>query len=62
MTKRMLIMLVVAAVVFGGIFGFQAFKSQMIKKYMSARGVPPQTVSTITASEQAWQPQLEAVG
>ena len=38
MTKRMVIMLVAVAVVFGGIFGFQAFKSAMIKKFMSAHG------------------------
>jgi membrane fusion protein (multidrug efflux system) len=32
----MVIMLVAVAVVFGGIFGFQAFKAMMIKKFMSA--------------------------
>ena len=39
MTKRMVIMLVAVAVVFGGIFGFQAFKAAMIKKFMSAMSV-----------------------
>ena len=62
MTKRMVLMLVIAGVIFGGIFGFQAFKSRMIKKYLSSQGVPPQTVSTIKASVQEWQPELSAVG
>jgi membrane fusion protein (multidrug efflux system) len=62
MTKRMVIMLVLAGLVFGGIFGFQAFKAKMIKKYMSSMGSAPQTVSTITAGYQEWLPQLEAVG
>lgn len=62
MTKRMVIMLVLAGLVFGGIFGFQAFKARMIKKYMSSMGNAPQTVSTIDASYQEWLPQLEAVG
>lgn len=62
MTKRMIIMLILAGVLFGGIFGFQAFKGRMIKKFMTARGIPAQTVSTIEATEKSWQPQVEAVG
>ena len=62
MTKRMVIMLILVGILFGGIFGFQAFKARMIQKFMAARGIPPQTVSTIKASEQSWQPQMEAVG
>ena len=62
MTKRMIIMLVLVGVVFGGIFAFQAFKGAMMKKFMSSKGFPPQTVSTMKAGYQDWQPQLEAVG
>jgi len=62
MTKRMVIMLVLAGLVFGGIFGYQAFKGKMMKKFMSSMGNTPQTVSTITAGYQEWLPQLEAVG
>src|SRR5208282_1900621 len=43
MTKRMVIMLIAVAIVFGGIFGFQAFKASMIKKFMTAAASPPQT-------------------
>ena len=57
-----MIMLILAGVLFGGIFGFQAFKGRMIKKFMAARGIPAQTVSTIEATEKSWQPQVEAVG
>ena len=34
MIKRMVIMLVAVAIVFGGIFGFQVFKGIMIKKFI----------------------------
>ena len=62
MTKRMIIMLVAVGVVFGAIFGFQMFKSAMIKKFMAGMSSPPQTVSATKVSSSEWQPQLEAVG
>jgi membrane fusion protein, multidrug efflux system len=62
MTKRMVIMLAAAAIVFGGIFGFQVFKAAMIKKFISAMGSPPQTVSAVSAALSEWQPKVEAVG
>jgi len=62
MLKRLLIMLALTAVVFGGIFGFQAFKAHMIKKFMATNKAPPVTVSAIKAELQPWQPQLSAVG
>jgi membrane fusion protein (multidrug efflux system) len=61
-TKRMIIMLLGVGLVFGGVFGFQAFKNAMIKKFISAMGQPPQTVSTVAATLEEWQPQIEAVG
>src|SRR5258708_11831523 len=61
MTKRMIIMLIAVGVVFGGVFGFLNFRAAMIKKFMSAMPQPPQTVSTVTAAMQEWQPQIEAV-
>src|SRR5208282_1474491 len=62
MTKRMVIMLIAVAIVFGGIFGFQAFKASMIKKFMTAAASPPQTVSAAKAAYGEWQPKIEAVG
>jgi membrane fusion protein, multidrug efflux system len=62
MKKRMVIMLIAVAVVFGGIFGFQAFKAMMIKKFMSSMAQPPQTVTALKAANSQWQPKIEAVG
>ncbi len=62
MKKRMLIMLATVGLLFGGIFGFQVFKMQMIKKSMASQKAPPVTVSTLRASIQPWQPELKAVG
>src|SRR5262249_50667450 len=59
---RMIIMLVVVAVVLGGIVGFNLFKNAAIKKFMASRGEPPQTVSTARVGYQEWQPTLSAVG
>ena len=62
MAKRIILMLLLAAVVLGGIFGFEAFKSNAIKKFLAASGNPAQTVSTVEAKLAEWQPRLEAVG
>ena len=62
MKKRMVIMLVAVAVVFGGIFGFQAFKAMMIKKFMSSMAQPPQTITASKASTSPWQSKITAVG
>ena len=62
MTKRMVIMLVAVSILFGGIFGFKAYKGYMMGKFMASRGAPLQTVSTIKAGYRAWQSKLEAVG
>ncbi len=61
MIKRMVVMLVIAGLVLGAVFGFQAFKSKMIRQFMTA-GQPPQTVSTIRAEYSEWQAQERAVG
>lgn len=61
MSKRMLIMLVAVGLLFGGIFGYKAFKSQMMNKF-TASAQPPVTVSTIRAEFHSWQPKLKAVG
>jgi membrane fusion protein (multidrug efflux system) len=62
MTKRMLLMLIAVGLLFGGIFGYKAFMSQMIKKSMSNMQAPPVTVTTIKAETLPWQPQLKSVG
>jgi membrane fusion protein, multidrug efflux system len=62
MIRRMIIMLLAVGVVLGGVFGFQLFKANIIKKVMASLSNPPQTVSTVTAAYQQWQPQTAAVG
>ncbi|HUI46607.1 MAG TPA: efflux RND transporter periplasmic adaptor subunit [Nitrospirota bacterium] len=61
MAKRMIIMLIVVGVLFGGIFGYKIFQSRMMKKYASLQ-LPPATVTAMKAEYQPWQPQLRAVG
>jgi membrane fusion protein (multidrug efflux system) len=62
MTKRMIIMLIIVVVIFGGIFGYKGFQSYMMKKYMAAGGTTEVTVSTIKAVIEEWQPEISAVG
>jgi membrane fusion protein (multidrug efflux system) len=62
MLKRMALMLVLTVLILGGIFGFEQFRSSMIRSVMASMANPPQTVSTMTAATEQWQPQLEAVG
>jgi len=62
MAKRMVIMLIAVAVVFGAIFGFQVFKAAMIRKFIAAASSPPQTISAAKANISEWQPKIEALG
>lgn len=61
-TRRMIIMLLITALVFGGIYGFQLFRNSMIQKSIRGQGMPPQAVSTVVAQMQTWQPSVEVVG
>ncbi|MEW6558861.1 MAG: efflux RND transporter periplasmic adaptor subunit [Pseudomonadota bacterium] len=61
-TKRMIIMLIIAAVLIGGVVWFQHFKNTMIGKAIKGMANPPQTVSTIVAKESSWQPTVDALG
>ncbi|MSO72826.1 MAG: efflux RND transporter periplasmic adaptor subunit [Rhodospirillaceae bacterium] len=58
----MVIMLAAVGVVLGAIFGFGMFKNVMMTRYFASAGVPPQTVSTMTAKFDDWQPAISAVG
>jgi membrane fusion protein (multidrug efflux system) len=60
--KPLVILILVAAVVLGGIFAFQTFKGKMIAKFMAAGASAPQTVSTVVAASSSWQDHTEAVG
>lgn len=62
MTKRMIIMLAIVGLLFGGLFGFKAFLGGVIRESISAKGIPPQTVSTAKAQFTEWQGEFQAVG
>src|SRR5216117_1835040 len=62
MTKRMIIMLAIVGLLFGGLFGFKAFLGGVIKKSISEKGIQPQTVSTAKAQFTEWQGEFQAVG
>src|SRR5215831_1081502 len=63
MVKRMIIMLVAAGLVFGGILTFQlVVKPAMLRKFIPVGVIPPQTVSTAKAEFSEWQGNFQAVG
>jgi membrane fusion protein (multidrug efflux system) len=49
-------------ILFALLIGFNTFKGIMIGKFMKSMASPPQTVSTMKAGYQEWQPHVEAVG
>ncbi|WP_298218509.1 efflux RND transporter periplasmic adaptor subunit [Halothiobacillus sp.] len=59
---RMIVMLLLVALVFGGIYGFQQFRNQMIAKAIRGGGIPPQAVSTTVVENSLWQPKVQVVG
>ncbi len=61
-TGRMILMLIVVGVVMACIFGYKAFGNMMMRKGIMAGSNPPQSVSTIKATLQDWQPTIEATG
>jgi membrane fusion protein, multidrug efflux system len=62
MIRRMVLMLLVLGIVLGGYFAFQQFKAKMIHGFLASMANPAQTVSTVTATTQTWQPEVQAVG
>lgn len=62
MTKRMIIMLALAGVVFGAVFGMKWFSNKMMNAYMDKMPVPPATISAGPAQTMTWDTRLEAIG
>lgn len=62
MNKRMIIMLGVVVLLFGGIFGFKAFVDQMINQFFDTMEPEPVTITTSVARQTEWTPRTEAVG
>jgi membrane fusion protein (multidrug efflux system) len=59
--KRMIVMLIIVGVLFGGLFGYKFVQARMMKKYMKFQ-IPPAAVTAMKAELQPWQPQIKAVG
>lgn len=60
--KRMTIMGIVLAIVFGGIVGFNFIKAFMIKRFFASYEPPAVTISTVKAEARNWEPKISAVG
>ncbi len=60
--KRMVIMLLTMGILFGGIFGFHGFQTQLMLRQMRGNQAPAVTVSAETLTYQTWQPKIRAAG
>jgi len=60
--RRMTIMLIAVGLLIGVIVGWNAMSAAQLKKYLVAGGIPPETVSTMTARAQDWQDTVGGVG
>jgi len=61
-TRRMLIMIALTALTFGGIFGWKTYSGLQMQKNMQAGGRPPVTVSTADVIETSWTPSIPVTG
>lgn len=62
MKKQMIRMLCIVGGIFGIIFGYQAFKNIMMKKYMTKGANPAITVSSGQVFQKPWQKEITASG
>lgn len=61
-TKRMILMLIAATVVFGGIFAVKWFGSKQMNTFFDNMPQPPASVSVAVAKAERWRDGAEAVG
>lgn len=59
---RMVLMLIVVGLIFGGVFGYGAVRSIFLAKFLASFGNQAQTVATTVAATSGWQPTLSSVG
>ncbi|MBI1211532.1 MAG: efflux RND transporter periplasmic adaptor subunit [Alphaproteobacteria bacterium] len=62
MSRRMIIMLIAAGIVLGGVFTYKAVGNYFMQSYFASRSEPPQTVAATKVGYQPWQDHLDAVG
>lgn len=58
---RMIVVLVVLAVILGGIFGWKFLQMQKMDEQM-AQAQPPTPVDSVTLTADAWRPEIKSVG
>jgi membrane fusion protein (multidrug efflux system) len=61
MRTRLLVVILFLGLLFGGMFAIKSCQSQQMAA-MQAKPQPPTTVAVATATENEWQPYLEAIG
>lgn len=61
MVKRLILVILFLALLFGGIFGWKFYSGQQTAKNMSAPR-PPTVVSSAEVKRDTWQPAIKAVG
>lgn len=62
MIKRFLLTLIVLAVIFGGLFGYKAYKGYVNRQMMAHFKFPPATVSVTAAKKVKWSPDIKTIG
>ncbi len=62
MKKRMILVALILALVFAGIFGWKAFVNYKIHEFMAARGMAVVTVSTARVKRALWRNHIRSVG
>ncbi len=62
MGKRILIVVISLAILFGLVFGFHALRSIIIGKYIKKMLQDPVTISTVEAKTQTWHPRIQTIG
>ncbi len=61
-TKRMVIMIIVVGLLLALLIGWNVLGQIMGAQFAANQTVPPQTVSTMKASSESWQPEQSSVG
>lgn len=62
MKKWMVIMLSSSVILFGSVFGFNAFKQSMTTSYLANMPKPAVPVTTLVVEEATWVPIIESIG
>ena len=62
MRKWMIIMLLGAGLLFGSVFGYNAFMKKMIAGYMASMPVPAVPVTSLVVEQASWTPTIESIG